>query len=601
MAENSYSLDKQTFSKLRRLYIIALSAIALIIITSQILIHSYLVDQESDSRIVNVAGRQRMLSQKLAKEAVLLTGNEFLFNKDSLRMEFGKTLALWKTSHEGLKERNDSMGLEGANSKNVKLLFNQLEPYYDTIESASHGILQDFAIADDSLIQYLGNDLTRLLRNEPMFLTGMDAIVNQYEIDALEKVNRVERLELILMAIALALLLLELLFIFWPAAKSVKNTMAELIVAQEKAKQMALDADTLSEAKEKSVQELKALYQSMDKSILFARLDLNGEILYAGEKFSRLFGSVSPNMKFSELISSKTSEQMQVEALVNQNKNIGWKGEIKGTNSDDVDVWLDATMLPFHPSKDRSEILIICVDITDRKNHQYEIEKLTRSKFEERFQRQKDVARQIIENQENEQNRIAKDIHDGIGQMLTGLKLNLESIDLEKPDKAEAKIEKLKDLAGQILKGVRTATFNLTPPELSDYGVGSALAKLVQELSKLTNKSIHFINKTDFDQRLDGLKEINIYRITQEAINNAIKYANSNNIVVSISHSSDLLSVVVEDDGKGFNPKTIKKRKQGEGGMGLTFMEERVNFINGRLFVNSEVGKGTKVTLNIPI
>jgi signal transduction histidine kinase len=214
---------------------------------------------------------------------------------------------------------------------------------------------------------------------------------------------------------------------------------------------------------------------------------------------------------------------------------------------------------------------------------------------------QKIISSKIIENQEKEQNRIAKDVHDGIGQMLTGLKYNLESIDTKDVEKATTKIEYLKELTTNIIKGVRTATFNLTPPELSDHGIVPALTKLTHELGRLTGKEIVLFNKSDFNQRLDSLSEINIYRITQEAINNAIKYAESTHIIVSLSHSKNMLSVVIDDNGKGFDPDKVRKVKTGDGGMGMTFMQERIKYIDGRLFLTSEASKGTRVTLNIPL
>ena len=213
---------------------------------------------------------------------------------------------------------------------------------------------------------------------------------------------------------------------------------------------------------------------------------------------------------------------------------------------------------------------------------------------------QKVMSSKIIENQEKEQNRIAKDVHDGIGQMLTGLKYNLESIDIKDIAKTASKIEHLKELAANIIKGVRMATFNLTPPELADHGIVPALTKLTQELAKLTGKNIALFNKTDFSQRLDSLSEINIYRITQEAINNAIKYANSTHIIVSLSSSENILSIVIDDNGDGFDPSKVKNKKIGDGGMGMTFMRERIKYINGRWVLNSELKKGTRVTLNIP-
>jgi signal transduction histidine kinase len=185
--------------------------------------------------------------------------------------------------------------------------------------------------------------------------------------------------------------------------------------------------------------------------------------------------------------------------------------------------------------------------------------------------------------------------------MLTGLKFSLESINLDDKEKAAQKIEYLKKLALDIIKGVRTATFNLMPPELSDHGIVSSLAKLTQELSKLTGKNILFYNKSGFDQRLDSLIEINIYRLTQEAINNAIKYADSTHIIVQLSHSDKLLSITIDDNGKGFDIIEAEKKRNSESGMGLLFMKERIQYINGRVFINSILSEGTRITFNIPL
>ena len=302
-----------------------------------------------------------------------------------------------------------------------------------------------------------------------------------------------------------------------------------------------------------------------------------------------------------DCLSTNEKEQLLIEDLVNKYKKTGWQGEVKATIKGSVDVWLEMSIVPYRPTEDKSELLIIASEITAKKEGQIEIERLTQESFEEKMSQQKIISSKIIENQEKEQNRIAKDVHDGIGQMLTGLKYNLESINATDVEKTTSKVEHLKELTSGIIKGVRTATFNLTPPELSDHGIVPAISKLTQELGKLTGKEILFFNKTDYNQRLDSLVEINIYRIIQEAINNAIKYAVSSHILVSLSHSKNILSIVVDDDGKGFDPSKVKKVKNGDGGMGMTFMKERIKYIDGRLFLNSQIGKGTRVTLNIPI
>jgi signal transduction histidine kinase len=253
-----------------------------------------------------------------------------------------------------------------------------------------------------------------------------------------------------------------------------------------------------------------------------------------------------------------------------------------------------------HQASKEQSILILCSDITERKYNALKVEQLTQQNFQERMLQKKIQASQIVEEQEEERKRIAKDIHDGIGQMLTALRFNIESIDLENKTKTEEKISYLKNLTADLIKGVRTATFNLTPPELSDHGIFPALHKMTIELSKLTGKTILFENKSDENIRFDSLAETNIYRVTQEAVNNAIKYSNANYILVTINFNDQILSIVIDDDGKGFDASILNQipKNNSEGGMGLFFMKERISYINGRLFIHSELGKGTRVTIN---
>ena len=603
MTKPSNSLDQRTFDKLRRLYIIALGTIAVSVIVSQILIRIHLSGQESDSTVINVAGRQRMLSQKLTKDIVSLASETNLENKRLLKDKIKATLHLWELSHYALQNGNDSLGLPKKNSPKVIAKFKLLNPVFDTINTASKSIIDKIENTPLLPITLYASDIEKVKTNEGDFLVMMDDIVNEYDIEADEKVEWLGQLELWLTALTLLILLGEFLFIFWPAAKSVKSTLTNLLLAEKQAKKMAFDADELSNSKEKSIKELRALSRAMDDTLLFARILPSGNVVHIGSKFSRLFKVPKFNESgmFWNILSSVESEQLALESLISKFKKTGWQGEVKATTKDNKDIWLEMAIIPYSPTDEKSELLIIASEITERKTGQLEIHRLTAQSFEEKMNQQKIISSKIIENQEKEQNRIAKDVHDGIGQMLTGLKYNLESIDTKDVKKATAKIEHLKKLTTDIIKGVRTATFNLTPPELADHGIVPAITKLTQELARLTGKNIVFFNKTDFSLRLDSLTEINIYRITQEAINNAIKYADSTHILVSLSHSENILSIVIDDDGKGFEPEKIKTVKNADGGMGMTFMRERIKYIDGRLFLNSELGVGTRVTLNIPL
>jgi len=596
------SLDQDTFNRLRRLYIIALGAIAISLIASQILIRKHLNDQENDSCLVNVAGRQRMLSQKLNKEILLLSHSQSSEESKLLTDTIQSTLNRWQNAHQSLQMGDESQDFIVDNSPEVTRMFEEINPDFTKVTDAT----QNFIFLKSSNSENpttLAAQLRIIETNANSFLIKMDEIVNQYDHEAKDKVSNLQRVELLITLFTLLVLVGEFLIIFWPSAKAMKASIHELMDAEEKAIRMAKNADILSQSKEKSVRELQALSKAMDQILLFARITPEGYITHIGERFSRLYKAqkFNINAKISDMLSPLENEQLTIDRIIAENKKGGWEGELKTTSQADEDIWLDVSMIPFNTSEDKSELILICLDITKRKEFMHQVEQLTKDSFEEKMHQQKVVSRQIIENQENEQNRIAKDIHDGIGQMLTGLKYLLESVDTTDPEKAEVKIIKLKELTSNIIKGVRTATFNLTPPELKDYGIVPALTELTQELSKLTGKDIVLFNKSEFSQRLDSLVEINLYRITQEAINNAIKYAESSHIIVTVSHSQNILSIIVDDNGKGFDKSKLKAKPDEEGGMGLTFMRERVNYINGRLFINSSPNEGTKVTLNIPL
>lgn len=600
MTEKTNSLDQETFTRLKRLYIIALGAIAISLIASQILIRQYLADQEDDSRLVNVAGRQRMLSQKLSKEALILSLSPADFERRAMEDTLWATKTTWETAHLALQSGNKNLGLKPGNSPEILKMFEQIQASFDTIVFNTNSLIQLSRANSDR--QNLQLPVNKILDSSKEFLAKMEEIVNRYDFEAKEKVENLKRLELIITLFTLLILVAEFLIIFWPSAKAMRASIHELMEAKKKAIKMAQDADFMSQTKEKSVRELRALSQAMDQMLLFARITPDGHIIHIGDRFARLlkFPRFNQNAKFSEVITIQETERLSLDRIISENKKSGWQGELKVTTPDGQDHWLDFSMIPFF-SGEKSELIIIGLDITHRKVAQLEVEQLTKERFEEKMLQQNAISRQIIENQENEQNRIAKDIHDGIGQMLTGLKYLLESVDLSEGEKAQLKLDKLKELTTNIIKGVRTATFNLTPPELKDYGIVSALTELTQELSKLTGKNIILMNKSDFNRRLDSLVEINLYRITQEAINNAIKYAESTLILVTISHSEKILSITIDDNGKGFDKKSLKPKPDKEGGMGLTFMQERIKYIDGRLFIHSSPQKGTKVTLNIPL
>lgn len=597
---NQEAADKITFKNLRRLYFFALWTIAITIILSQFLVQYNLKQQLSDSKIINISGKQRMLSQKIVKEILIL---HYVSDTASAKQisHLKEVLSLWKNTQNSLENGNDSLAFPKEKSEKLSKLYSEIKPNFTRIAETTDLFLlnveQKNNVTDNQKLVQL------ILQNEGIFLSKMNQIVTQYDLEAHEKVTEQRRIEYWIFAFTLFVLLLEFFFIFKPTNKKIEKLIAKLLSSEKKALKLAYDTEIISEIKENSVKELKSLNYAMENTLLYCRIAPDGSIIHIGEKFAKLlnYTKFSSNKKFSEVLTTDEKEQLNIDRIIFEKHRSGWQGEIKIINKEGQNIWLDLSMVPVTIKKDELELLIVCFNITERKKAQREVERLNIENSTEKINQQKIISSKIVENQENEQNRIAKEIHDGIGQMLTGLKFSLESINLDDREKSEQKIEYLKKLSLDIIKGVRTATFNLMPPELSDHGIVSSLSKLTQELSKLTGKEILFYNKTDFSQRLDSLIEINIYRLTQEAINNAIKYADSSHIIVQLSHSDTLLSIIVDDNGKGFDITSVDKKRNSESGMGLLFMKERIQYINGRVFIKSIPGEGTRITFNIPI
>ena len=206
MAEKDHSITStigdETFNKLSRLYLLALVFIAFSAIGSQLLIQYYLQHQLGDGKVINLAGRQRMLSQKLTKEILLLT--KYPLTEEN-RTNFKNTLDQWTFAHKALQNGNDSLGLSGNNSPTIIALFEQIEPYYQALSKQSQALLMQDTLFNFDQSTFIANIST----NEQNFLEGMDSLVFEYERESKSRVKRLRFTEFLL----LALLLLSLIHI----------------------------------------------------------------------------------------------------------------------------------------------------------------------------------------------------------------------------------------------------------------------------------------------------------------------------------------------------------------------------------------------------
>jgi signal transduction histidine kinase len=279
-----------------------------------------------------------------------------------------------------------------------------------------------------------------------------------------------------------------------------------------------------------------------------------------------------------------------------------WQGEVQYSGLDGDARWATVIVTPvFNEEQEVDELLVMGADITRRKLAEQSMRRKNRAEIEKKINQQKFRSVLILEGQEEERNRIAMDIHDGIGQMLTSLKYQIESIDVTAGEKAREEMAEVDQLIKQVIREVRRVTFNLKPPVLADYGLQAALKVFVQETSKLVDVKLVY-NTSGHIDRLPQKTENNIFRIVQEAINNAIKYSGADRIEVSLAQAESNVVIKVKDEGKGFDARLIEARSVNiESGRGFFNMYERTEYVNGQLSIHSKPNEGTTVTLTVPV
>jgi len=206
----------------------------------------------------------------------------------------------------------------------------------------------------------------------------------------------------------------------------------------------------------------------------------------------------------------------------------------------------------------------------------------------------------ILEKQELERQRIARDLHDSSVQVLTNLihKCEICSRVMEKdPIRAKLELEVMSKSLRSVIDEMKTIIFDLRPMSFDDLGVETTLNRIIDQKKKEYNANI--VLKVIGEQvDLSQTVMLTFIRIIQEALNNALEHSFADNIYVILEYTTNNIYIIVEDDGVGFD---INIAKDNQTGFGLSIMKERVYLLAGELKIQSETGKGTRIEISIPI
>lgn len=227
--------------------------------------------------------------------------------------------------------------------------------------------------------------------------------------------------------------------------------------------------------------------------------------------------------------------------------------------------------------------------------------KLAEEALRESEQQLRYLASQIMAAQEKERKRIAMELHEGLGQSMSALKMYLRSIEQRLPSEAgriKQEFSDAQNLIIEMIEEVRRISQGLSPVLLENLGITAALKHLLEDLRKYQEVTI----SEDIDDIRDLFSpqtEINLFRVFQEALHNIVKHAQATRISVTIKRHDDRVNFSIKDDGIGFDPQQIAARQKAGRGMGLAAMQERLRMIGARLKIVSQMGQGTEVSFSI--
>lgn len=262
-------------------------------------------------------------------------------------------------------------------------------------------------------------------------------------------------------------------------------------------------------------------------------------------------------------------------------------------------------------------------DITDRKLYEEEIKEINKKleqKIQDLQQSQKEISvllkevtqkkdaleklsKDLINTEERERRRFSRELHDSLGQIISNLKLNLDLVNVSMKSQSYGWEQYLKisqDLVNEAIQEIKQLSYDLRPSVLDDFGFPAALKLLANQFQKRSGILVK-LNISNEEERFDPIVETELYRITQECLANILKHAYAQTASIQFIKRNNIVALTIWDDGRGFDPRKISGGGEDEIHFGLKNIRERVEFLGGKLYIESGVDLGTEISVEIEL
>jgi PAS domain S-box-containing protein len=358
---------------------------------------------------------------------------------------------------------------------------------------------------------------------------------------------------------------------------------------------------TLRKETEKRMQMLAHTITSMKESVIITDVDL--AIISVNEAFLKTFGYEEKEIlgKHISALRPPGASKAELTEIFEGTQRNGWTGELNASrkNGEVFPMILSTSVVRGETGKPIA-LVGIARDVTEQRALQ---EKLAEAE-KRRLADLRRFAISVQRAQEDERQRISRELHDDICQRLSGMKLNMEVLedDFKTKDKRTFRtLRGFKKQFEQTITEVRRLSSNLRPTVLDDFGLTIALNLLGREFEKAHKIAAKVELGDPTLKHLDPQIEIALYRIAQESLTNIAKHANASHVTLRLGLDGSFVILTVKDDGKGFDPRELPHSKRPGHGLGLISMRERAELLGGTWEIHSAPNEGTTIQVTIPV